>query len=62
MAKDRLSYIRHKMANHDLEELFEHFNIEPEEVFMILQNGGHIDLDEIMEDEWFEEETEEDDE
>lgn len=56
MGKDKLGYLQHKMENNTLEEVFEQFDLDPTEVFMILHREGFFDLEYYMDDEWFEEE------
>lgn len=61
MGTDKNAYLKHKLDTNDLETVFEHFNLDPEEVLMLLHKVGHFDIDYYMDDEWVDEEELEDD-
>lgn len=62
MGRDKNAYLKHKLDVHDLETVFEHFNLDPEEVLILLHKVGHFDIDYYMDDEWVDEEELEDEE
>jgi hypothetical protein len=61
MVKDHTAFLRRKLEDFSLEELFEYFDLEPVEVFILLHNNGYLDLDYYAEDETQEEDYLQDD-
>ena len=64
MAHNRVDYIRRKLEEFPLEEIFEHFDLDPEETLLRLHTLGLVDLDYYMDDEFIDDtevEEEEDD-
>ena len=53
-------YLNQMLESVDLETLFEHFGLDPEEVFLQLWMDGELDLGQIVDDELVE--SQEDDE
>lgn len=62
MEKKYINYLEDRMRSFDLEELFEHFGLEPMEVLYQMHLEGMINLDDFIEDEMFEIEPSESDE
>ena len=60
MAENRVDYIRRKLENFSLEDVFEHFDLDPEETLLRLHTLGLVDLDYYMNDEFISDEEEED--
>lgn len=61
MAK-RALYLQRKLENFTLEEIFEQFDLDPEETLLRLHTLGFVDIDYYLEDEHVdEEETSEED-
>lgn len=59
---DRVTYLKRKLENFTLEEVFEQFDLDPEETILRLHTLGILNIDYYMEDEFFdEEETSEED-
>lgn len=59
MGKDKWGYLQHKMENYTLEEIFEQFDLDPTEVFMLLHREGFFDLEYYMDDEWVDQDSDE---
>ena len=59
---NREKYLKMKLQDFTLEEIFEQFDLDPEETLLRLHYQGYVDLDYFMNDEFFEDdETEETD-
>lgn len=57
---NRTEYVRRKLENFTLEEVFEQFDLDPEDTLLRLHTLGLIDLDYYMDDEFVDEEESED--
>lgn len=56
MGKPYGKYLRELLDNNILEEIFEHFDLDPEEALIKLHLNGDYNLDYYMDDEFVEEE------
>lgn len=59
---NRTEYVRRKLENFTLEEVFEQFDLDPEDTLLRLHTLGVVDLDYYMDDEFVDEEESEDSE
>lgn len=51
---NREKYLKMKLQDFTLEEIFEQLDLDPEETLLRLHYQGYIDLDYLMDDEFFE--------
>ena len=56
--RNRDEYLKRKLENFTLEEVFEQFDLDPEETLLRLHTLGYVDLDYYMDDEFVDDEAE----